>query len=84
MYLDLPQLPGALHPAGHVHRVAPDVVLRFPRPDHSGYHRAMINAWEKKNMVLLLKNPSDLTDIHGQANIQKRRVERQKGTLLFC
>lgn len=46
-YLDLSELPGALHPAGYVDCVAPDVVLRFPRPDHSGYHRAMINACGK-------------------------------------
>lgn len=43
-YLDLSELPGALHPAGHVNGVAPDVILRLPRPDHSSYHRAVINA----------------------------------------
>lgn len=44
MYLDLAELPSALHPAGHIHRVAPDVILWFPRPDHTSYHRAVINA----------------------------------------
>lgn len=29
---------GAVHAAGHVHRVAPDVVLRLARPDHPGHH----------------------------------------------
>ena len=43
-YLDLSELPGALHPAGHVNGVAPDVILRLPRSDHSSYHRAVINA----------------------------------------
>lgn len=44
LYLDLSKLPGALHPAGYIHCVAPDVILRFPRTDHSSYHWAMINA----------------------------------------
>ena len=44
-YLDLAQLSGALHPAGHVHRVAPDIVLRLPGSDHTGDHRAMVDPW---------------------------------------
>ena len=42
-YLDLAQLSGALHPTGHVHRVAPDVVLRLPGSDHAGDHRAVVD-----------------------------------------
>lgn len=42
--LDLSQLPRALHPTRHVHRVAPDVVLRFPRPNHSSDDWAVVNA----------------------------------------
>lgn len=48
LYLDLSKLSSALHSAGYINRVAPDVVLRFSCPDHSSYHRAMINACTKK------------------------------------
>lgn len=40
LHLDPLRYPGAVHAARHVHRVAPDIVLRLPRPDHPGNHRA--------------------------------------------
>ena len=42
VYLDLPELARALHPAGHVDRVAPDVILWFLGPYHSGHYRSMV------------------------------------------
>ena len=33
-------LPGALHPAGHIDCVPPDVILRLASPDHPGHHGA--------------------------------------------
>lgn len=67
MYLDLPELPCALHPAGYVDCVAPDVILRFPRPDYSSYHWAMINACRKKNKTVFCNK---LCYVHVQ-NLQK-------------
>lgn len=43
-HLDLPELSGALHSAGHVDRVPPDVVLRLPRPDHPRDHGPVVYA----------------------------------------
>lgn len=36
-HLDAVRHTGAVHAAGHVHRVAPDVVLRLACPDHPGH-----------------------------------------------
>lgn len=43
-YLDFPQFSSALHPAGNVDCVSPDVVLRLPGPDHSRNHRPVVYA----------------------------------------
>lgn len=48
-YLDLAQLAGALHPAGHVHRVAPDVILGFPGADDSSDHWAVVDTCSERN-----------------------------------
>lgn len=48
-YLDLPQLAGALHPAGHVHRVAPDVILGFPGADDSSDHWAVVDTCSERS-----------------------------------
>lgn len=45
--LDSARNPGAVHPTGHVDRVSPDVVLRPASPDHSGHHRAHVDAWKQ-------------------------------------
>lgn len=37
-HLYFPQHPGGLHPTGHVHAVAPDVVLGFLGADHARDH----------------------------------------------
>lgn len=48
-YLDLPQLPGTLHPAGHIDCVAPYVILWFPGSNHSSYHWTIVNACENNS-----------------------------------
>lgn len=44
LYLDFPKFSGALHSAGHVDCVSPDVILRFSGPNHSSNHRPMVYA----------------------------------------
>lgn len=44
LYLDLPQLSGTLHPAGHIYCVAPYVILWLPGSNDSSYHWTIINA----------------------------------------
>ena len=34
---------GAVHSAGHVDGVAPDIVLRLPSPDHPRHHGADVH-----------------------------------------
>ncbi len=48
-YLYLPRHSGAVHAAGHVHRVSPDIILRPAGPDDPGHHRTHINAWTFRN-----------------------------------
>lgn len=43
-YLDFPEFTSALHAAGNIDRVSPDVILRFPCPDHSRNHGPMVYA----------------------------------------
>ena len=45
-YLDFVQDSGAVHPAGHIDGVAPDVILRLLSSNHTGYDRAMVNTWD--------------------------------------
>lgn len=42
-HLDFPEHPGALHPTGHIHAVAPDVVLRFLGTDDAGDHWPVVD-----------------------------------------
>lgn len=42
MYLDFPKNPSAFHPAGHVHRVTPDIILRLLRSDYPRDHGAVV------------------------------------------
>lgn len=42
-HLDFSQNSGAVHPAGYIHRVAPDVVLRLLGSDDSGYYWTVVN-----------------------------------------
>ena len=57
-YLDLAQLSGAFHPAGHVHRVAPDIVLRLPGSNHAGDHRPVVNTWPDRGTRTVRKPTS--------------------------
>lgn len=41
-YLDLAQFSSALHPAGYVHSVSPDVVLWLACSDHPCYYRPVV------------------------------------------
>lgn len=58
-YLYLPWHSGAVHPAGHINRVSPDVILRSPCPDHPCNHWTHVDAWanrrkrEKRNNAKL-------------------------------
>lgn len=51
-YLDLPWDPRAVHSAGDVHRVPPDVILWPSSPDHPCYYWTHINtcAFRDKNI----------------------------------
>ena len=42
LYLYFAHFARAVHPAGHVDSVPPDVVLRFPSPNDPGYHGAVV------------------------------------------
>lgn len=44
-YLYLSLYSGAVHPARHVHRVSPNVVLRSSSSNHSCNHRSNIDTW---------------------------------------
>lgn len=50
-HLDFPELSSALHPAGDVDRVPPDVVLRLPRPDHARDHGPVVYAWGRRSRL---------------------------------
>lgn len=41
-YLDFPKFSSALHAAGNIDRVSPNVILRFPCPNHACDHRTMV------------------------------------------
>lgn len=41
-HLNLAQDSRTLHAAGHIHRVAPDVILWLLGPYHSGHYRSMV------------------------------------------
>lgn len=41
-YLYFVQDPRAVHPARHIHCVAPDVILWLLGPYHSGHYRSMV------------------------------------------
>ena len=44
--------PGGVHPAGHVDGVAPDVVLRLPRPDDPRHHRPNVHPDPEHEVVV--------------------------------
>lgn len=46
-YLDPLRHSCAVHSAGHVHRVSPDVVLGFPRPYYASHHRAHVQTCQE-------------------------------------
>lgn len=41
-YLDVSHHSGGLHPAGHIHCVAPDVIVRFTSSNHSSQNSSLI------------------------------------------
>lgn len=41
-YLDVSHHSGGLHPAGYIHCVAPDVIVRFTSSNHSGQNSSLI------------------------------------------
>ena len=69
-YLRVIRQPGGVHPAGHVDRVAPDVVLRLPGADDSGHDGADVDADPDREAVVgvvvdvlqLLPHPEDVLD----------------------
>lgn len=46
-HLDLAENSRALHAAGHIHRVSPDVVLRLLRPNHPCYHWPVVQPYKR-------------------------------------
>lgn len=52
-YLDLAKLPCALHSAGNINSVAPNVILRLPGTDHTSNHWAVIDPCTNKQVSLL-------------------------------
>ena len=54
MHIDLRVIgqPRGVHPAGHADRVAPDVVLRLPRPDDPGHDGAGVDAHAQHEVVV--------------------------------
>lgn len=70
-YLYLPRHSGAVHAAGHVHRVSPDIILRPAGPDDPGHHRTHINAWTFRNKPSEhIHNPFCLHWERGQDNTE--------------
>lgn len=51
---------GAVHPTGHIHGVAPDVVLRPASPDHTGHHGAHVDAWKTSAAGVPERLPGDV------------------------
>lgn len=43
LYLDLSLYSSTVHPAGYIHCVSPDVILRPPGSNHSCHHRAHVD-----------------------------------------
>lgn len=55
--LDLAADAGAVHAAGQVHRLAPDVVLRLLGADDAGHHRAVGHTWREMVIAeVVIKN----------------------------
>lgn len=46
-YLDFAQLPSALHSAGDIYSVSPDVILRLSGPYDPSYYGSMVNTYGK-------------------------------------
>lgn len=44
-YLDVSHHSGGLHSAGHIDRVAPDVIVRFTSSNHSSQNSSLIQTW---------------------------------------
>lgn len=47
VYLYFAQDSGAVHPAGYIHCVPPDVILWFLGSDDSGYHWTVVNTLQR-------------------------------------
>lgn len=47
-YLDSLWYTCAVHATRHIYSVPPDVVLRFPGPDHPSHHRADVKTYDEK------------------------------------
>lgn len=45
-YLDFVQHSSAVHPAGYIDSVAPDIILWLLGPNDTGYYRSMVNTCE--------------------------------------
>lgn len=50
-YLNSAGLSGALHARRHIHRVAPDVVVRLPGANHTGRYRPVIDSHLEYEMI---------------------------------
>lgn len=46
-YLDFPEDSGAVHSAGYIHCVPPDIILRLLGSNYSSYHWTVVNACER-------------------------------------
>jgi len=53
-YLNAGDFPRALHPRRDIDGVAPNIIVRFPRPDDASSHRSMINAHFQNEVIKTL------------------------------
>lgn len=49
-YLDVTHDPCGLHATGHIHSVAPDVIVRLPGTNHSCQHPPFIQTWGEEEV----------------------------------
>ena len=49
-YLDVTHNPCGLHATGHIHSVAPDVIVRLPGANHSCQHPPFIQTWGEEEV----------------------------------
>ena len=84
--LRLARHPRPVHPAGHVHGVAPDVVLRLPRADHPGHHGTHVQADPQHERVVgvlvdalqLLAQPENKLD-----ELREKRLGAEAAVILL-